>query len=83
VQESDELFPENIISDDGITTRTQFVKMQHDDHALSKLFALDKAGNQDKSSTFERFVMTFLSRRRNRISPVCLAITQVVEPSAL
>ena len=60
MQESDELSPENIMSDDGITTRIQFVKMQHDDPALSKLFALDKAGNQCKSSTFTRFVMTFL-----------------------
>jgi len=63
VQESDELPPEDIMSDDGITMMTQFIKMQHDDPALSKLFALAEAGNQDKSSTFYEIRNDVLVRR--------------------
>ena len=82
VQKSDELSPEDIMSDDGITPRTQSVNMQHDNPALSKLFALAKAGNQGKSSTLYEIRNDVLARRsRDRI--VGLEVTQVVVPSAL
>ena len=37
-EEFSELSPEDVISDDGITTRTQLIKFLHDEPALSKLF---------------------------------------------
>ena len=83
-QVSDELSPEDIMSEEGLATRTPFVLMQHDDPALSKLFTLAKAINQDKSSTFYEIRNDVLVRRnRDRISPVGLEVTQVVVPSTL